>query len=572
MGGWRRPSVRTQRCLAWLGLAWSLLCPALHAATLLNGAWREAQPGDTPQRVLQDYRHGGLRSFDPAQLQHFPLRGPGVWVVLQAQAPGSVAGQVLSIDPPPAGRVAVYDADGTAVSLALDDFTAPSHAHGRLAWSLGDGNGLVLLKFQPGPDAVAPVSFALLDASAYLQLDARWLVFASACFAVMLAMALMALCIAPMLRDVTFAWYAGFVISYAFIQGIRSGFLFHPLEMAWLAGLSSVATAVAIGLSMAFAALFAVRFCELRRYVPLLRVPAMALAVGMLLVVAMRVCRVELLESVGQLLIDPLLILGSLLLGVAALAAAVRGSRHAWFFLFGWMPLLVLTAMWNAEVSGTLAGTRWLGNASLAAGALETLVLSLGMADHALNMRRTHASVQVLANHDALTNVLNRRAWRESVEETLGERLGRPMALLFLDLDHFKILNDRQGHAAGDRALVAVADTLRHELRPLDRLGRYGGEEFVALLYDTPLEQATQVAIRLCRRVHRLEIPLDNEGNRLSVSIGLAMHQAGDSIDSWIERADQAMYTAKLDGRNRVQVSSVRRSATRGRQVLKVVE
>jgi diguanylate cyclase (GGDEF)-like protein len=187
-------------------------------------------------------------------------------------------------------------------------------------------------------------------------------------------------------------------------------------------------------------------------------------------------------------------------------------------------------------------------------------------------MRRTHASVQVLANHDALTNVLNRRAWRESVEETLGERLGRPMALLFLDLDHFKILNDRQGHAAGDRALVAVADTLRHELRPLDRLGRYGGEEFVALLYDTPLEQATQVAIRLCRRVHRLEIPLDNEGNRLSVSIGLAMHQAGDSIDSWIERADQAMYTAKLDGRNRVQVSSVRRSATRGRQVLKVVE
>jgi diguanylate cyclase (GGDEF)-like protein len=576
MEGWHRPARRSGRWLAaWLGLAWGLLCPSLHAATPLNGAWREAQPGDTAQRVLQDYRHGDLHSFDPAQLQHFPLRGLGAWVVLQAQAPGTVAGRVLAIDPPPPGRVAIYNSDGTAVPLALDDFTAPSHAHGRLAWSLGGdarGGGLVLLKFEPGVAAVAPVSFTLLDADEYLRQDALWLTFASACFAVMLAMALMALCIAPMLRDITFAWYAGFVFCYAFIQGIRSGFLFHPLEMAWLAGLSPLATAVAIGLSMAFAALFAVRFCDLRRYAPLLRPPAVALAVGMLLVVLLRLCGIEPLQNVGQLLIDPLLILGSLLLGIAALVAAVRGSRHAWFFLLGWMPLLALTALWNAEISGTVTGVRWLGNASLAVGALETLVLSLGLADHALNMRRTHASVQVLANHDALTNVLNRRAWRECVEEVLGEHLGRPMALLFLDLDHFKVLNDRQGHAAGDRALVAVADALRHELRPLDRLGRYGGEEFVALLHDTPQDQATQVAIRLCRRVHRLEIPLDSEGGRLSISIGLAMYQAGDTLDEWIERADQAMYTAKLDGRNRVHASVVRRTATRGRQALKVVE
>jgi diguanylate cyclase (GGDEF)-like protein len=276
--------------------------------------------------------------------------------------------------------------------------------------------------------------------------------------------------------------------------------------MAWLAGVSAAATSVAIGLSVSFAALFAVRFCDMRRFTPLLRPPAMALAVGMLLVVGMRLCPIGIVQNAGQLLIDPLLILGSILLGMASLVAAIRGSRHAWFFLLGWMPLLVLTALWSAEINGTVAGFSGLGNASLAAGAFEALVLSLGLADHALTMRRTHASVQVLANHDALTNVLNRRAWRESVEATLSENGNRPMALLFLDLDHFKVLNDRQGHAAGDHALVAVANALRHELRPLDRLGRFGGEEFVALLHDTPEEQAMQVAIRLCRRVHRLEI------------------------------------------------------------------
>lgn len=561
---------------AWLGLVVMLLCPVLHAATSLNGAWRDVQPHDTPQRVLQDYRQGDLRSFDPSQLQHFSLHGQGVWVVLQAQPPGTLAGQVLAINPPPPGRVAIYTPDGKSTSQALDDFSTTSHAHGWLAWSLGkdaNSDGLVLLRFEPGAAAVAPVSFTLLGADEFLQRDARWLVFAAACFAVMLAMALMALCIAPMLRDVTFAWYAGFVVCYAFIQGVRSGFLFHPLEMAWLADVSAAATSVAIGLSVSFAALFAVRFCDMRRFTPLLRPPAMALAVGMLLVVGMRLCPIGIVQNAGQLLIDPLLILGSILLGMASMVAAIRGSRHAWFFLLGWMPLLVLTALWSAEINGTVAGFSGLGNASLAAGAFEALVLSLGLADHALTMRRTHASVQVLANHDALTNVLNRRAWRESVEAALSENSNRPMALLFLDLDHFKVLNDRQGHAAGDHALVAVANALRHELRPLDRLGRFGGEEFVALLHNTPEEQAIQVAIRLCRRVHRLEIPLDNAGGRLSVSIGLAMYQPpNDTLDAWIERADQAMYTAKLDGRNRVHASASQRTATRTRQPLKIVD
>ena len=132
----------------------------------------------------------------------------------------------------------------------------------------------------------------------------------------------------------------------------------------------------------------------------------------------------------------------------------------------------------------------------------------------------------------------------------------RPLSVLFLDLDHFKELNDCQGHAAGDRALIAVADALRAELRPGDLLGRYGGEEFVALLDGVDADNAVHVAVRLCRRVHRLELNVGTSGNLLTVSIGVAMRNANDSVDDLIERADAAMYAAKLAGRNRVMLET----------------
>jgi diguanylate cyclase (GGDEF)-like protein len=134
----------------------------------------------------------------------------------------------------------------------------------------------------------------------------------------------------------------------------------------------------------------------------------------------------------------------------------------------------------------------------------------------------------------------------------MANKPAQPVAVLFLDLDHFKLLNDRQGHNSGDRALVAVARALAAELRPSDLLGRYGGEEFVALLDGTVPQQAMDVATRLCRRVHRMEIPASDESLLLSVSIGVAIRRDDDDLESLVERADQAMYEAKLNGRNRV--------------------
>lgn len=540
----------------WLGaLALVLLLAAgsVRAATPLDGAWRDVRPGDTPTRVMEEFRQGKLHRFDPALLLRLPQDPAGSWVVIDPQPPWVEEDRVLSLYPAPLGPVTLYDHNGRSVSLAPDDFQATVHGHGRLAFVLGrqlPASTPLLLRFEPSARVAAPVSFRLQDWSGYLRTDARWLAVATACFAVMLAMALMALAFALMLRDMTFAWYASYILCYAVIQGIQTGYVYHPLDMQWLAGLGVSLGSAAVALSVAFASLFMTRFCELQRYAPLLRIPVLALAVGMVAVVVLRCSQVRVLETIGQLLVNPLLILGAALLLLASLVAAVRGSRHAWFFLAGWTPLLALTALASAQVNGALPGLDWLNDAGLAAGAFEAVVLSFGLADRALMIRRDRDEVRVLADRDSLTDVLNRRAWNEAAIGAMSNLAPRPLALLFLDLDHFKALNDRRGHAAGDEALQAVAHALREELRPTDLFGRYGGEEFVALLDGVGDEEAMQVATRLCRRVHRLEIPVEGK-TLLTVSIGVAMRRANDSIDSLVARADQAMYDAKLAGRNR---------------------
>ena len=547
------------------GLLWAWFS-VVHAGVLLDGGWREVRAGDTPAAVLEQFHQGKLAAFDPSLLHNFPREGAGTWVVLRPQPPWVDEERVLTIYPPSLGRITIYHADGQSSTLALDETGGPTLGHGRLAYRYPasvPASSPLLLRLEPVAGLSPPLSFHMESLVAFLARDAHWLTLFSACFAVMLTMALMALCFALMLRDNTFSWYAGYILCYALIQSIQTGFLFHPLEAGWLAPSAGLLESTAVALSVAFAALFMTRFCELQRFAPLLRAPVLALAIGMPMLVLMRSSSIGLLVDVAQALVDPLLILGALLMLLSATVAAAHGSRHAWFFLVGWTPLLALTALSTAQLSGALPGMGWINDACVVAGAFEAIVLSIGLGDRALTMRRDRDLVRALADNDSLTGVLNRRAWSEAAEAMLEESTGRPVALLFLDLDRFKLLNDQQGHRAGDRALIEVAEALRAELRPSDLLGRYGGEEFIAMLDGVVQEQAMQVATRLCRRVHRLEIPVNPEF-MLSVSIGVAMRSFGDTVETLIERADQAMYQAKVNGRNQARLYERPRGITDG--------
>ena len=164
--------------------------------------------------------------------------------------------------------------------------------------------------------------------------------------------------------------------------------------------------------------------------------------------------------------------------------------------------------------------------------------------------------IRQLATHDDLTGLLNRRAMldRMQLEQRRSLRSGSPLLIAQLDIDHFKVVNDTHGHAAGDLVLQSFADTVRRNVRDTDVLARWGGEEFVLLLCDTPAADAVALMERLRQAVQAMQVPVAQGGQPITVtvSIGLARHAPADPLAGTLERADQALYAAKAGGRNRV--------------------
>lgn len=172
-------------------------------------------------------------------------------------------------------------------------------------------------------------------------------------------------------------------------------------------------------------------------------------------------------------------------------------------------------------------------------------------------MREANRRLSFLAHHDPLTGVLNARAFSDQSERLMavGQRQASPCSLLFVDVDHFKRVNDRYGHAAGDAVLAAVARALAGHLRQSDVLGRVGGEEFAVLLPNTNLDNAMKVAEHLRLGLASLDIAAGSGVVlKVTASLGVATaHLEPDvSLSALRDQADQAMYAAKAAGRNRV--------------------
>lgn len=159
--------------------------------------------------------------------------------------------------------------------------------------------------------------------------------------------------------------------------------------------------------------------------------------------------------------------------------------------------------------------------------------------------------LEVMATTDALTGLLNRVVLNGVLDQAIrqGGRSGAPMSLLALDIDHFKSINDTFGHDAGDEALRKVGQLLSHRLRGSDSVFRLGGEEFLALLFDTGFGDAQRVAEELR---HTFEAQPFIKDRTLTVSIGVATLAKEETADQWMKRVDERLYSAKQNGRNRV--------------------
>ncbi|NJN80036.1 MAG: diguanylate cyclase [Anaerolineales bacterium] len=171
-------------------------------------------------------------------------------------------------------------------------------------------------------------------------------------------------------------------------------------------------------------------------------------------------------------------------------------------------------------------------------------------------LMQAHQQMETLAMYDGLTNLLNRRALEEFGKGELNKAIRKelPFCIILIDIDYFKSVNDQHGHKIGDIVLQAVAKILSEEIRDYDRIGRWGGEEFISIMPETHIHDAIIVAERMRTRIADTKILIENGASiSIHISLGVACsNKQKISLSTLIDSADQALYQAKQNGRNQV--------------------
>jgi diguanylate cyclase (GGDEF)-like protein len=232
--------------------------------------------------------------------------------------------------------------------------------------------------------------------------------------------------------------------------------------------------------------------------------------------------------------------------------------------LIGINSLLFFIVMSARASSAVIGGQMWLFSPGLVESVTYLtcylLMIVNGFGFLLLCKEKDDRAMALLATIDSLTGLVNRRAFFERTESArqLSTRLRSPIALMMIDIDHFKRLNDRFGHATGDEALCVFAATAQQALRDHDIMGRLGGEEFALVLPGTDMEGALQAAERLRCAIAAAVLPTSGNQYSMTVSIGVVVIDPNEHINSALARADHALYAAKSAGRDRVEIGEPR--------------
>jgi two-component system, sensor histidine kinase LadS len=381
-------------------------------------------------------------------------------------------------------------------------------------------------------------------------------------FGALMSVALAALLIWFVLADRLFILYATLFFLQALYVAYLSGQGFDWPWLSYAQPLTSFAWNVPAGLSGAIACLFTREIADLRHFSPRIYAVFGWLAAAF---VAITVANLAKLLGFGMWVtaLGNLMFIGtSIFTLVVAFLAWRRGNRAAGWFMLAWALLEGFTIT---------AAVRFLFTASADASPLlyyygqplsivaAAVLIALGVADRLRAQRLALTEAERRAQIDPLTGVLNRRSLIERLEAAClrARARGLPISLLFIDLDHFKQINDSFGHQAGDACLRAIIDPIHAELRQSDVIGRYGGEEFVVILSSADAAAANPIAQRILERVAGVHVDGFGLPIRLTCSIGVA---ASDTLGVWgehlIAQADAAVYVAKRLGRNQVQMAT----------------
>ena len=379
-------------------------------------------------------------------------------------------------------------------------------------------------------------------------------------FGALSAVSLAGLLIWFVLKDRLFILYATLFSMQALYIGYLSGQAFDWPLLSVAASWNSFAWNIPVALSGAAACLFTREIADLKRSSPRVFKVFGWFALAFVLLAFANVAKFVGFEPVVNAVGNLVFLSSATFTLVVCFLAWRRGNRAAGWFLVAWALLEGFTI---AAAVGFLVTTRndaieiyyfGLPLSMVAA----SILIALGVADRLRAQRVALSEAERRAQTDPLTGVLNRRSLVERLDAACqrAQARGLPIALLFIDLDHFKLINDSFGHPAGDACLRAIIPPIHAELRQSDVIGRYGGEEFVVILSSADASAAIPIAQRILERV--AEVRVDGFGSpiKLTCSIGIA---TSDTLGVWgehlIAHADAAVYVAKRSGRNQVQVA-----------------
>lgn len=402
--------------------------------------------------------------------------------------------------------------------------------------------------------ALHPDAIAVMPAEQFRGAQHRNLASLAIAIGIMLAMAALALAFRIGLRERMFLDYSIYVVGFAGYVLQITDTLAWLLPMDWRGGPAPrLLATLAMVLMLHYGLRFTLHYTGVvvawprltRRSLQLAWVAGAALLLSAVaFVLGDSWGRVRRLADIGfNALVGVIIVLCT----VALLSQALKGGREARIYLLGWIaPMILLLGIILRFLGITPDSLRPSPILLAYAAALESLVLGWGIAERAHRVRQARDDAMYVAEHDGLTGALNRDALHPRLDAAMTAP--EPSTLLYLDVDHFKSINDRHGHGVGDQVLRRLAERCRGELRGVDTLARLGGEEFVALLSGLGIEEAGRVAERVRVAVERDPAALE----AVTISIGVAERRTGESVEAWMRRADQALYAAKQAGRNRV--------------------
>ena len=497
-----------------------------------------------------------------------PRRGDAFWLKLKVAGGVAAAGMpVVVMHAARQTQAELYATGGSAPfslprAAQLPGFRGTEDTVFAAAAGLGAGQSLYAHVRVGGGDA-EPMRFSTSTLDRTLARGAEHARMIALAFGALMAVALAALLIWFVLAERLFILYATLFFLQALYVAYLSGQGFDWPWLAYAQPLTSFAWNVPAGLSGAVACLFTREIADLKHFSP--RIYAMFgwFAAGFVIITVANLAKLigfgVWVTALGNLLF----IAATVFTMVAAFIAWRRGNRAAGWFMIAWALLegFTMTAAARFLFTASADESPLLYYYGLPLSMVAAAVLiALGVADRLRAQRLALTEAERRAQTDPLTGVLNRRSLIERLDAAClrARARGLPIALLFIDLDHFKQINDSFGHQAGDACLRAIIDPIHAELRQSDVIGRYGGEEFVVILSSADAAAANPIAQRILERVAGVSVDGFGAPIRLTCSIGVA---ASDTLGLWgehlIAQADAAVYVAKRQGRNRVQMAGV---------------